>query len=483
MNPVLSKEMTARERVDVALAAIEAVDGDVKAFVHVTPELAYEAADRVDARIKAGQVDLLDPLAGVPVSFKDNMNMIGSTMTCCSHILSNYQSVYTATAVQRMLDAGALPIGKVNMDEFAFGSSTESSVFGPTYNPWDLSRVPGGSSGGSAASVAAHMVPLSLGSDTGGSIRQPGAFTGTVALKPTYGRVSRYGVAAFASSLDQVGPIANTVSDVAKTLNVIAGHDVHDATSVKHEVVDFTAGLDAGVKGLKVAIARDFLEKEGLDPQIKSAVEDAAAALGSAGATVGDITLPNSEYALSAYYLLSSAEASSNLARLDGIRYGVRAKDATDVLDLYMKSRAEGFGSETIRRIIIGTYALSAGYYDAYYGQAQKARTIIKQDFTDAFAHYDIILAPTTPAPAFKIGEKLGDPLAMYLSDIYTIPVNLAGTAALSMPSGLSCEGLPLGVQLIGRPFEEATLLQVAAQLERHFAFTHHASHSVEVLG
>jgi aspartyl-tRNA(Asn)/glutamyl-tRNA(Gln) amidotransferase subunit A len=483
MNPVLKHEMTARERVDASLAAIEAVDGKVRSFVQVTPELAYEAADRVDARISAGETDQLGPLAGVPVSFKDNMNLIGSKMTCCSRMLENFESVYTATAVQRMLDAGALPIGKVNMDEFAFGSSTESSVFGATHNPWNLDCVPGGSSGGSAASVAAGIVPISLGSDTGGSIRQPGAFTGTVALKPTYGRVSRYGVTAFASSLDQVGPIANTVADVALALNVIAGHDPMDATSVKREDEDFATQLDQGAKGLRVALATDFLEMDGLDPVIKKAVLDSAAALEREGAQIGEVTLPNSEYALSTYYILSSAEASSNLARLDGMRYGRRVEDATDVLDLYLRSRSEGFGPETIRRIIIGTYALSAGYYDAYYGQAQKARTIIRQDFDRAFADYDIILAPTTPVPAFKIGEKLGDPLAMYLSDVFTIPINLAGITALSLPVGLSADRLPIGVQMMANHFDEATLLRAASALERLVDFTERPPHSAGAMG
>jgi aspartyl-tRNA(Asn)/glutamyl-tRNA(Gln) amidotransferase subunit A len=368
------------------------------------------------------------------------------------------------------------------MDEFAFGSSTESSYFGPTKNPWNLECVPGGSSGGSAASVAAGIVPVSLGSDTGGSIRQPGAFCGVAALKPTYGRVSRYGVTGFASSLDQVGPIARKVAGIADALNVIAGQDALDATSASREVEDFSAKLGHGAKGLKVAVARDFLELEGLDPAIKDAVLEAVKALEADGAQVGEVTLPHSEYAMSAYYILASAEASSNLARLDGIRYGRRAKDPKDVVDLYLRTRAEGFGPETIRRIIIGTYALSAGYYDAYYGRAQKARTVIKGDFDRAFVDYDIILAPTTPAPAFKLGEKLGDPLEMYLNDIYTIPVNLAGCTALSLPTGLSEGGLPLGIQIIANQFDEATLLQAASALEDHFAFEARAPHSVEVV-
>jgi len=482
VNPVLSKEMTARERVDAALAAIDTHDKDINAFVQVTPELAYEAAERVDARIGAGEVDQLGPLAGVPVSLKDNMNLVGSRMTCCSKMLENFESVFTATAVKRLLDAGALPIGKCNLDELAFGSSTESSVFGPTHNPWNLEYVPGGSSGGSAASVAARMVPISLGSDTGGSIRQPGAFTATVALKPTYGRVPRYGVAAFASSLDTVGPIANTVEDIALTLNVIAGQDGYDATSAHIESGDYTAKLNVGVKGLRVALPIDFLEAEGLDPEIKQGILKAVSALEAEGAHVEEITLPHSEYALSTYYTLSSAEASSNLARLDGMRYGLRVDDATDVLDLYLRSRAEGFGPETVRRIVLGTHMLSAGHYDTYYDRALRARTVIKQDIDKAFADYDIILAPTTAAPAFRLDEKLHDPIEMYLSDTYTIPANLAGVPALSLPMGLSCTGLPLGLQLMASHFDEATLLQTAAALERYFAFDMRPPHSVEAV-
>jgi len=481
-NPVLALEMTARERVDATFEVIDALDKDLNAFVQLTPELAYEAADRLDARISAGEADQMGPLAGVPVSFKDNMNLIGSRMTCAAKMLENYESVFTATAVKRLLDAGALPIGKCNLDEFACGSSTESSVFGPTRNPWDLDSVPGGSSGGSAAAVASRMVPISLGSDTGGSIRQPGAFTGTVALKPTYGRVSRYGVAAFASSLDTVGPIANTVEDVALTLNVIAGRDDYDATSASIEVDDYTAQLDVGVKGLRVAIPTDFLEAEGLDPQIKQGILDGVALLEKEGAEIGEITLPHSEYALSAYYVLSSAEASSNLARLDGMRYGLRVGDATDVLDLYLRSRAQGFGPETTRRIIIGTHALSAGQYDAYYDRAMRARTLIKGDIDKAFADFDIIVAPTTATPAFKLGEKLDNPLTMYLSDRYTIPANLAGVPALSLPIGFSAEGLPLGLQLMAKQFDEATLLQAASALERGFALDTRPPLCVEAL-
>ena len=468
MNPVLSGETTARRRVDLALEAIEDLNGDLNAFIQTTPQLAYEAADRIDAKIAAGQADRLGPLAGVPMGIKDNMNLVGSRTTCASRMLESYESVYTATAVQKLLDAGALPVGKCNLDEFAFGSSTETSVFGPTHNPWDLDCVPGGSSGGSAACVSAGITPIALASDTGGSIRQPGAFTSTVALKPTYGRVSRYGVVAFASSFDCVGSIADTVENTALMLNAMAGLDPHDATSAPC-CEDFTAQLDKGVEGLRVALATDLLEVEGLDPEIKAGVLVAADALEKMGAHIGEVTLPHSEYALSAYYIIAPAEASSNLARLDGIRYGLRVEDATDVLDLYLRSRAQGFGPETIRRILIGTYVLSANCYDAYYTQAQKARTIIKQDFTNAFANYDIVLSPTTLTTAFKLGEKAGDLISMYFSDVFTVPVNLAGNAALSLPMGLASNGLPMGLHLISDHFKETTLLQVAAALERHY--------------
>ncbi|MCL2818877.1 MAG: Asp-tRNA(Asn)/Glu-tRNA(Gln) amidotransferase subunit GatA [Actinomycetia bacterium] len=478
MNKVLSKEMTARELVDATYDAIKNTDTDINAFVELTPDLAYEAADKVDARIKAGQSDQIGPLAGVPIGIKDNMNMIGSKMTCCSNMLKEFESVFTATVVEKILAAGALPIGKTNMDEFALGSSTETSIFGPTKNPWDLDRVPGGSSGGSAAAVAARMVPISLGSDTGGSIRQPGACTATVALKPTFGRVSRWGVAPVAGSLDQVGPIANSVNEVAVTLNAIAGHDPHDAMTEGHDIVDFTSKLDAGAKGLRVAVAKDLLEADGLDPQVKAGVENAVSLLEADGAKVGEITLPHSEYAISTYYVLMSAEASSNLARLDGIRYGARAADTDDVIDLYLRTRKDGFGPETIRRIMVGTYVLSADHYEDYYDRAMRARTLISQDFDKVFADYDVIVAPTMPTTAFKLGEKQ-DPLTMYLSDTFTVPVNLAGIAALSMPSGLSRDGLPLGVQLIGGHFDEATLLQAAAALERSLAFDALPAHRV----
>jgi len=462
-------DFSAREAADAAYARIDALDGEVHAFLQLMPELAYAAADRVDAARAAG--DELPPLAGVPAGIKDNMNLLGTRTTCSSRMLENYESVYDCTAVRRMLDAGALPIGKLNMDEFAFGSSTENSAFGPTRNPWDLERVPGGSSGGSAAAVAAGMVSVSLGSDTGGSIRQPAALTGTVGMKPTYGRVSRYGVIAFGSSLDQIGPFTKNVDDSALLLEAIAGEDPRDATSATEAVEAYTAAVEGGVRGLRVGLATDILEVEGCAAEVKQSVLDAAEVFASLGAEVGEVALPSARHGLSAYYIIGPAEASSNLARFDGIRYGHRADDAEDMLDLYMRSRAEGFGPETIRRIMLGTYALSAGYYDAYYGQAQKARTRIIEDFRSAFERFDVVLTPTTPEPAFRFGEK-SDPFTMYLNDFYTIPVNLAGNCAMSVPSGLcSSTGMPMGLQIIGDYFAETTVFRAAAAYEAALGF------------
>ncbi|MFU8891187.1 MAG: Asp-tRNA(Asn)/Glu-tRNA(Gln) amidotransferase subunit GatA [Anaerosomatales bacterium] len=467
---IADRLFTAREVAEAALGRIEALDGQVHAFNQVTAELAYAAAERIDDAVASDVV--LPPLAGVPVALKDNMNLLGTRTTCSSRILENYESAYDCTAVRRLLDAGALPVGKCNMDEFAFGSSTENSAFGPTHNPWDLERVPGGSSGGSAAAVSAGMATISLGSDTGGSIRQPGSLTGTVALKPTYGRVSRYGCVAFASSLDQIGPFAKTVGECALALNAISGKDPMDATSVDRPAEDFTATLAEGIAGLRVGVVTDLLEAEGCEGAVRDSVHAAAETFAALGAEVGEVELPSTAHGLSAYYIIGPAEASSNLARFDGIRYGHRVGDADDVLDLYMRSRAEGFGPETIRRVMLGTYALSAGYYDAYYGQAQKARTLIKRDFESAFERFDVLLTPTSPTVAFKIGERASDPLAMYLSDIYTIPVNLAGNCAVSLPGGLCpSSGLPIGLQIIGTHFAESTVLRAAAAFETALGF------------
>ena len=467
---VASGAVSAREIAEAAYARIEALEPDVHAFLQLTPELAYAAADRIDAARAAGET--LPPLAGVPAGIKDNMNLLGTRTTCGSKILGNYESVYNCTAVARLLAAGALPIGKCNLDEFAFGSSTENSAYGPTHNPWDLDRVPGGSSGGSAACVAAGMASISLGSDTGGSIRQPGSHTGTVALKPTYGRVSRYGVVAFGSSLDQIGPFGKSVDDVALTLEAIAGEDPRDATSSPEPVRPYAELARAGVKGLRVGLVRDMLDMEGSAPEVRATVERAAETFAALGAEVGEVNMPTARHGLSAYYIIGPAEASSNLASFDGISYGLRVPDAEDVLDLYMRSRAAGFGPESIRRIMLGTYALSAGYYDAYYGQAQKARTRIIEDFRAAYQQFDVLITPASPTVAFRFGEHTGDPLSMYLSDIFTIPVNLAGNCALSVPAGLDpATGMPIGLQIIGNYFAEPTLLAAAAAFESAVAF------------
>ncbi|MDP2400859.1 MAG: Asp-tRNA(Asn)/Glu-tRNA(Gln) amidotransferase subunit GatA [Actinomycetota bacterium] len=480
---VAAGEFSAREVAEASLARIEETEQALHAFNQVTPELALAAADEVDAARAQAVRSGIDPsaalpaLAGVPVALKDNMNLIGTRTTCSSKILADYESVYDCTAVRRLLDTGAVPLGKCNMDEFAFGSSTENSAFGPTRNPWDLERVPGGSSGGSAACVSAGQVAVSLGSDTGGSIRQPGALTGTVAVKPTYGRVSRYGIVAFGSSLDQIGPFGRCVTDTALALEAIAGFDPMDATSSQVPVPAYaeaarTGAAEGGVAGLRVGIVTDLLEAEGCAAEIRASVHAAAEMFEALGASVGEVELPSTAHGLSAYYIIGPAEASSNLARFDGIRYGHRTADATDVLDLYMRSRTEGFGPESIRRIMLGTYALSAGYYDAYYGQAQRARTLIKQDFARAFSDFDVLITPTSPTVAFKVGEKSADPLAMYLSDIYTIPVNLAGIPAISIPSGLCPDsGLPIGLQIMANYFAEETMFRVAAAFEAAVGF------------
>ncbi len=468
---IARKEFSAREVAASALARIEALEPDVHALNQVTPDLAFAAAEKIDALVAAG--DELPPMAGVPAAFKDNMNLVGTRTTCSSRILANYESAYDCTAVARLNAAGVLPLGKCNMDEFAFGSSGETSATGPAKNPWDLGRIPGGSSAGSAAAVAAGLATVTLGSDTGGSIRQPGAMTGTVALKPTYGRVSRYGCVAFASSLDQIGPFSRTVEDSARVLEAICGKDPHDATSVARDDEEFvSAAREGDVTGMRIGIVRDMLDMEGVQPEVRESVLAAAARFEAMGATVGEVTLPTSQHGLAAYYIIGPAEASSNLARFDGIRYGHRTEAPADTLELYMRSRAEGFGTEAKRRIMLGTYALSAGYYDAYYGQAQKARTLIAREFSAAFADYDVLLTPTSPQVAWRFGEK-SDPLTMYLADIYTIPVNLAGNCGISVPSGFTqVDGvtLPIGLQIIGDYFAESKVFRAAAAIERDLA-------------
>jgi aspartyl-tRNA(Asn)/glutamyl-tRNA(Gln) amidotransferase subunit A len=445
------------------LARIEKLDGQVGAYLTVTREQALRAAAPADARYRARAP--LGPLDGVPVALKDVLCTRGVRTTCGSKILESFVPPYDATVVERLAAAGAVVLGKTNMDEFAMGSSTEHSAFKPTRNPWDLARVPGGSSGGSAVAVAADLAAGAFGTDTGGSIRQPAAFCGTVGLKPTYGRVSRYGLVAFASSLDQIGPFAQDVRDAALLLQAIAGHDPHDATSVAAPVPDYAAALDGAVHGLRAGIPREYFA-EGVDPEIARAVRAAIETLRGLGIATEELSLPTTDYALAAYYLIAPAEASSNLARYDGVKYGLRVPGARDLIAMSSKTRAAGFGAEVKRRVMLGTYALSAGYYEAYYGRAQKVRTLVRRDFERAFARVDLILAPTTPNVAFKHGEK-DDPLAMYLNDALTIPVNLAGLPGLSVRCGFTAAGLPIGLQLIGKPFDEATLLRVADAYER----------------
>ena len=459
---VRAGERRARDVVDEHLAAIAAREADVHAFNLVLADEARAAADAIDAAVARG--DDPGPLAGVPVALKDNLCTRGVPTTCSSKILDGWRPPYDATVVTRLQQAGAVAIGKTNLDEFAMGSSTENSAFGPTRNPHDTGRVPGGSSGGSAAAVAAGFAPLALGSDTGGSIRQPAALCGVVGVKPTYGRVSRYGLVAFASSLDQIGPFAATVEDAAQLLEVIGGPDPMDTTSIPEPFPSLLDELDKGVDGLRVGVVTEFLEADGLDPEIAARVRAAADALSAAGAKVGEASVPSTIYGLSAYYLIAPAEASSNLARYDGVRYGLRV-DAPTTAEMNTASRTAGFGAEVKRRIMLGTYALSAGYYDAYYGKAQRVRTLIIRDLDRAYDEFDVLLGPTSPTTAFAFGAK-DDPLAMYLNDVFTIPSNLAGHPALSLPFGTASDGLPVGVQLLAPALGEAILFRAAAALE-----------------
>ncbi|HET9441941.1 MAG TPA: Asp-tRNA(Asn)/Glu-tRNA(Gln) amidotransferase subunit GatA [Acidimicrobiales bacterium] len=458
---VRAGERSAREVVEEHLAAIDAREGDVHAFNCVLADEARAAADEVDRRVAAG--DDAGPLAGVPVALKDNLCTRGIPTTCSSNILAGWRPPYDATVVGRLRAAGAVAIGKTNLDEFAMGSSTENSAFGPTRNPRDLSRVPGGSSGGSAAAVAAGFAPLALGSDTGGSIRQPAALCGVVGVKPTYGAVSRYGLVAFASSLDQIGPFAATVADAAALFEVIAGHDPLDSTSVPGPAPAVSATLDEGVDGLRIGVVRELME--GIDPDVTARVNAALEALAAAGGKVEEVSVPACVHGLSAYYLIAPAECSSNLARYDGVRYGLRV-DADEITAMYGRSRAAGFGPEVKRRIMLGTYALSAGYYDAYYGQAQRVRTLIIRDFDAAYAEVDVLVSPTAPTTAFAFGAKTANPLAMYLSDVCTIPSNLAGHPAMSVPFGTGDDGLPVGVQVMANALAEPVMFRVARVIE-----------------
>jgi aspartyl-tRNA(Asn)/glutamyl-tRNA(Gln) amidotransferase subunit A len=461
-SAVRTGELSAREVLDAHLASIDAREGEIHAFNLVTVDEARAAAAAVDARVVAGEDP--GPLAGVPVALKDNLCTRGIPTTCSSRILDGWCPPYDATVVTRLAAAGAVAVGKTNLDEFAMGSSTENSAFGPTRNPRDPSRVPGGSSGGSAAAVAAGFAPVSIGSDTGGSIRQPAALCGVVGVKPTYGLVSRYGLMAFASSLDQIGPFSTTVADSALVLEVVGGHDPRDSTSIDRPIVGLGEGLEGGVAGLRIGLVAE-LTGDGIAPDVLRRVHEAADALRDAGAEIGEVAVPAAGYGLSAYYLIAPAEASSNLARYDGVRFGLRV-DAPTTAEMNEATRTAGFGDEVKRRIMLGTYALSAGYYDAYYGKALKVRTLILRDFAAAYERFDLLLAPTSPTTAFRFGDKTDDPLSMYLNDVCTISSNLAGHPAISVPFGTGDDGLPVGVQLLAPALGEATMFRAAAVVE-----------------
>jgi len=457
-----SKEVKPSEVVSAFVERTQQIEPKINSYITNLSQQAVEEAEKRDEElIKAKN---LPPLFGLPLAIKDNISTKGIKTTCSSKILENYIPPFDATVITKLKEQGYIITGKTNLDEFAMGSSTENSAFFTTKNPWDYSRVPGGSSGGSAAAVGAGIVPASLGSDTGGSIRQPAAFCGVVGLKPTYGRVSRYGLVAFASSLDQIGPIARKVEDIALLMNIISGKDQRDSTSVDREVPNFLSYIGRDIKGIKIGLPKEFFI-EGLDLQIKEIVLDAVRRLEKEGAEIVEVSMPTTKYAIEAYYIIAPSEASSNLARYDGVRYGYRTKDYQDLDEMYSKTRDEGFGAEVKRRIMLGTYSLSSGYYDAYYLKAQKVRTLIYRDFMNAFEKVDILATPTTPDVAFKIGEKVDDPIQMYLSDIFTVSVNMAGVPGISIPCGFK-DGLPVGLQLIGKPFDEGTLLQIAHRYE-----------------
>ncbi len=458
-----TKEISCVELTQALLERIHATDASLHSFITITDEIALRHAQDADARRSRGETG---PLLGVPVGIKDIILTQGIRTTAGSKILGNFIAPYDATVTRKLLEAGAVCVGKLNCDEFAMGSSTENSAYQVTRNPWDLERVPGGSSGGSASAIAAQQCLGTLGTDTGGSIRQPAACCGVVGIKPTYGRVSRYGVIAYASSLDQVGPMAKTVTGCAHMLRAIAGHDPRDSTSVNRPVPDYVAHLDGSVQGLRIGIPREYFV-EGMDPEVEQAVRAAVRVLEQLGAHVAPVSLPHTEHAIPAYYLIATAEASSNLARYDGIKYGLREAESAGLLTMYRRTRAAGFGTEVKRRIMLGTYALSAGYYDAYYLKAQKVRTLIRRDFEQVFATQDVIVTPTAPTTAFRIGEKTADPLQMYLSDIFTISINLAGLPGLSLPCGFDRAGLPIGLQIVGRPFEEERVFHTAYAYEQ----------------
>jgi len=455
------KQVKAHEIAEAHLKHLNEIEPKVQAFITVTPELALQQASEVDNMVASGKT--LPPLAGIPIALKENMCVASKDYptTCGSKILENFKPPYSATITEKIFAAGAILIGKSNLDEFAMGSSTEHSAFKQTKNPWDTSKVPGGSSGGSAASVSSGTTVVALGSDTGGSIRQPAAFCGVVGMKPTYGVVSRFGLVAFASSLDQIGPFGRTVEDVAITLNVISGHDCKDSTSYHERLPDYTAGLNKGIKGLRVGVIKE-LAGEGIDSDVREAVQKAIDVLKEQGAIVKEVSMPMLKHALPVYYLVATAEASSNLARYDGVKYGHRSSEAPDLLSMYFQTRKEGFGAEVKRRIMLGTYALSSGYYEAYYGKAQQVRRLIKEEFDKEFKNLDILVSPVSPSVAFGVGEKTEDPLAMYLSDIATIPANLAGLPGISVPCGFGKGNMPIGLQMVAAPLADATILTAA---------------------
>ncbi len=454
------REVSPREVIDALRERVDEVDGDIGAYLSLDIEAATKAAEHAN-------VDL--PLGGIPIAIKDIISVMDQPCTCASKILNGYRAPYDATVIQKLRAAGAIPFGKTNLDEFAMGSSTENSALKSTRNPWDLSRVPGGSSGGSAAAVAADAAFGALGSDTGGSIRQPAALCGVVGLKPTYGRVSRFGLVAFASSLDQIGPVTKNVRDAALVMNTIAGHDPQDSTSLNKPVPDYVASLGNDLRGVRLGVPKEYMI-EGIDPQVRVAIDAAVKQLNSLGAEIVEVSLPSTEYAVAVYYIIATAEASANLARFDGVRYGHRAENPKNVLDLYGRTREEGFGPEVKRRIILGTYVLSSGYYDAYYLRAQKVRELIRSDFNNAFEKVDALISPTSPVVAFKLGERAADPLQMYLADIFTIAANLAGICGISIPCGFAetdGQRLPIGLQLLGKPLDEARILQIAHAYEQ----------------
>jgi len=459
-------EVTSRQITESVISRIDQVEGKMRAYITLLKEEALEQASALDKRLQKGEIPL-NPLTGIPIAIKDLICTQGVLTTCAARILHNFIPPYDATVVANLKRQHIIMMGKTNMDQFGMGSSTENSHYGITRNPWDLDRVPGGSSGGSAAAVIAGEAIAALGTDTGGSIRQPSSLCSVTGLKPTYGRVSRYGLIAYASSLDQIGPITKDVTDCALLLNAMAGYDPRDSTSVNLTTPDYTRALIPEIRGLRIGIPEEYFI-EGMDAEVEEKIWEAVRVLEKLGASYEKVSLPHTEYAVAAYYIIAPAEASSNLARYDGVKYGYRAKGYADLMEMYTKTRSEGFTPEVKRRIMLGTYALSSGYYDAYYVKAQKVRTLIKRDFEEAFKKYDVLVAPVSPTPAFKIGEKTDDPLQMYLSDIFTIPINLAGVTAISIPCGFTRTGLPIGLQIIGKHFGEETILKVAYAFEQN---------------